>query len=59
MEAELSDVAGTPSVYCKVVKEPNPALLGHVGGVHKKPDERTNGYSISPVEYRLVKAGDK
>jgi hypothetical protein len=30
-EIKPSDVAGTPGVYCKLVKEPNPALLGHFG----------------------------
>jgi hypothetical protein len=28
-EIKLSDLEGTPNVYCRVVKEPNPALLGH------------------------------
>lgn len=54
-----SDVAGKPDVYCKVVKEPNPALLGHFGCVHKKLDEKTNEYSMEPIEYWLVKAGDQ
>jgi hypothetical protein len=58
-EIKPSDVAGTPDVYCKVVKEPNPALLGHFGCVHRKLDEKTNDVSMEPIEYWLVKAGEK
>lgn len=40
-EIKLSDLEGTPNVYCRVVKEPNPALLGHFGCVHRSVNERS------------------
>jgi hypothetical protein len=58
-EISPSDVAGTPDVYCKVVKEPNPALLGHFGCAHRTLNEKTNEYSMEPIEYWLVKVGEK
>jgi hypothetical protein len=58
-EIRPSDVAGKPSVYCSVSKEPNPVLLGHYGCVHRKLNEKTNQYVMEPIEYWLVKFGDK
>jgi len=58
-EIKPSDVAGTPKVYCKVVKEPNPALLGHFGCVHRRLNEETDAYVMEPIEYWLVKVDDK
>ncbi len=59
VEIRLSDMEGKPTAYCKVVQEPNPLLLGHFGCVHRKFDEKTSGYVMEPIEYWLVKLGDK
>jgi len=58
-EIRPSDVAGQPKVYCTVVKEPNPALLGHFSCVNRKLNEKEDEYVMEPVEYWLVKYGDK
>jgi hypothetical protein len=58
-EIKPADVAGTPNVYCRVVKEPNPALLGHFGCVHRRLNEETDAYVMEPIEYWLVKVGEK
>ena len=58
-EIRPSDVAGKPNVFCTLVKEPDPALLGHYGCVHRKLNEKTNEYTMEPIEYWLVKIGDK
>ena len=58
-EINSSDVAGTPSVYCSVSKEPSPALVGHFAGVQKKLNEKSNEYVMEPIEYWLLKKGDK
>ena len=58
-EISPSDVAGQPNVFCTLVKEPDPALLGHYGCVHRKLNEKTNEYTMEPIEYWLVKIGDK
>ena len=58
-EISSSDVASKPNVFCTLVKEPNPALLGHYGCVHRKLNEKTNEYTMEPIEYWLVKFGDK
>jgi len=58
-EIRPSDVAGKPDVFCALDKEPNPALLGHYGCVHRKLNEKTNEYAMEPIEYWLVKFGDK
>lgn len=58
-EIKPSDVSGTPNVYCRVVKEPNPALLGHFGCVHRRLNEETDAYVMEPIEYWLIKTGEK
>ncbi len=58
-EIKPSDVAGTPNVFCKVIKEPNPALLGHFGCVHQTVSKVTNRVVMEPIEYWLVKVGDR
>ena len=58
-EIKPSDVAGKPNVFCTVVNEPNPVLLGHYGCVHKKVDEKTHEHAMEPIEYWLVKVGDQ
>jgi len=58
-EIKPSDVAGPPNVYCTLVAVPDAALLGHYGCVHRKHNEKTDDYVMEPVEYWLVKFGDK
>ena len=48
------DVAGTPTVYAKVLKEPNPLLLGHWRRI--PPAEFNHPWIF---DYILVKKGDK
>lgn len=48
------DVAGTPSVYAKVLKEPNPLLVGHYR--RSAPAEINKPWTFN---YYLVKKGDK
>jgi hypothetical protein len=57
-EIKPSDVTGKPNVYCTLVTEPDPVLLGHYGCVHRKLKEKTNDYTMEPIEYWLVKFGD-
>jgi hypothetical protein len=54
-EIKPSDVAGKPNVFCTVVNEPNPVLLGHYGCVYKMVNEKTHEHTMEPVEYWLVK----
>ncbi|MHC1741591.1 MAG: hypothetical protein AB9873_01005 [Syntrophobacteraceae bacterium] len=58
-EIKPSDVAGTPNVYCTLNQEPNPALVGHFAGVQRKLNEKSSEYVMEPIEYWLVKKGDK
>ena len=48
------DVAGTPSTYAKVLKEPNPLLMGHWR--RSAPAELNKPWTFN---YCLVKKGDK
>ncbi len=54
-----SDVAGTPTAFCKVLKEPNPILLGGWRGVHNRWISRASRFELDPVEFWLKKYGDK
>lgn len=58
-EIKPSDVAGKPTVFCKVVKEPNPVLLSHFGCVHRTRDPKTDNVAMEPIEYWLLKIGDQ
>lgn len=53
------DVSGTPSVFCKVTKEPDPALMGGWRCVHRKYDMKLHKYVDEHVEYWLVKHGSQ
>jgi hypothetical protein len=53
------DVAGTPDVFCKVTKEPDPALMGGWKCVHRRYNMRTHQYVDEHVEYWLIKSGDR
>jgi hypothetical protein len=56
--AEPPDEAGKPTVYCKVVQEPNPQLLG--GWKCVFPLHLENGeLDTNPAKYWLVKEGDR
>jgi hypothetical protein len=53
------DVAGKPDVFCKVVKEPDPAFLGGWKCVHRRYSMKLHNYVTEPVQYWLVKVGDR
>lgn len=53
------DVAGQPRVFCQVVKEPDPQLMGGWKCVWARPLEKTHDFDTNPVEYWLVKRGDR
>jgi hypothetical protein len=54
-----SDVEGEPSVYLKVIKEPDPALMGGWKIEWRRHRERGSRIDINPVQYWLVKRGDR
>lgn len=54
-----ADVAGAPSVFCKVLKAPDPLLLGGWKGVHNRYISKYSRNELDPVEFWLVKYGDK
>lgn len=54
-----ADVAGKPTVYCKVVKEPDPQLLGRWKCVWARFKAKTSETDYMPVEYHLGKYGDR
>ncbi len=58
-EIKPSDVADKPTVFCKVVKEPNPALVGHFGCTHQTRRPKTDAIAMEPIEYWLLKVGDQ
>jgi hypothetical protein len=58
-EITPGDVAGKPDVFLKVVQEPNPLLLGHWGCTHTTTHFKSGETSKEPVEYWLVKVGDR
>lgn len=49
-----ADIAGEPTVYCRVVNPPDPALLGHWRRIPPGQFNRPHAYS-----YWLVKKGDR
>ena len=53
------DVAGKPDVFCKVIKEPDPLLLGGWKCVHHGYDIKLHKYTDEPAEYWLVKYGNQ
>lgn len=54
-----SDVAGEPSVFCKVLKAPDPALLGGWQGVHNRFISKKSEFEPDPVQFWLKKVDDK
>ncbi len=49
------DVAGAPSVFCKVLKEPNPRLMGGWQVMWHRYRTKQGRTDINPVEFWLVK----
>lgn len=47
-----------PTLFCQVVKEPNPLLVGSWKCTFERRTEEGN-YETNPVEYRLLKYGDQ
>ena len=54
-----ADVSGKPDVFCKVIKEPDPLLLGGWKCVHHGYDIKLHKYTDQPAEYWLVKYGNQ
>lgn len=53
------DIAGRPDKFCKVVKEPNPLLLGGWKGVHENFRPKLGAFQKEPVEFYLKKVDDR
>jgi hypothetical protein len=58
-EIKPGDVSGTPEVFLKVVQQPNPVLLGHWGCTHTTTVFKTGDTFKEPIEYWLLKVGDR
>lgn len=54
-----ADIAGGPSKFCKVIKEPDPALLGGWKCVHQNFHPKLARYQKEPIQYYLAKYGDR
>lgn len=53
------DISGKPELFCIVTSEPDPLLLGGWQCVHHRYDRKAARYFDEPVEYWLVKSGDR
>ena len=53
------DVAGEPTVYCKVTKEPNPLLMGGWKCGYNRKVADSLEYDFNPVAYWLVERDGK
>jgi len=53
------DVAGKPSVFCKVAAEPDPMLLGGWQAIHARFIPKTGSDELNPIQYWLGKYGDQ
>jgi hypothetical protein len=56
--SNLGGASGKPDVFCKVIKEPDPALMGSWKCMFERKLEE-GGWETDPVEYRLLKYEDK
>jgi hypothetical protein len=56
--SNLGGASGKPDVFCKVIKEPDPALMGSWKCMFERRLEE-GGWETDPVEYRLIKYEDK
>jgi hypothetical protein len=52
--SNLGDSSGKPDVFCQVLKEPDPALLGSWKCTFERRLEE-GGWESNPIEYRLIK----
>lgn len=53
------DIAGTPTAYCKVTKEPDPLLIGGWKCGYNRYFADSQEYDFNPIAYWLVKKDDK
>jgi len=53
------DISGKPELFYIVTSEPDPLLLGGWQCVHHRYDRKAGRYFDEPVEYWLVKSGDR
>ena len=56
--SNLEGSKGKPDVFCRVIKEPDPLLMGSWKCMFERRIEE-GGWESNPVEYRLVKYEDK
>lgn len=54
-----SDIAGKPSVFCKVNKEPDPQLMGRWKCLWERFIPKAGKTDPNPIEYYLAKYGDQ
>ncbi len=52
-----AEIAGGPNKHCRVIKEPNPILLGGWKGVHQNFVPKFGYYRPEPINYYLKKSG--
>lgn len=53
------DIAGRPSVFCKVLAQPDPLLIGGWQCIHHRFIPKLGAEELDPVEFWLVKYGDQ
>jgi len=56
--SNLGGASGKPDVFCQVIKEPDPALMGSWKCMFERKLEE-GGWDTDPAEYRLIKYEDK
>lgn len=56
--SNLGGATGKPDVFCKVLNEPDPLLMGSWKCMFERRLEE-GGYETNPAEYRLIKYEDK
>lgn len=58
MASQLAGISEKPDVFCRVVKEPDPLLMGSWKCSFERKLEE-GGWETNPAEYRLIKYEDK
>jgi hypothetical protein len=56
--SNLGGATGKPDVFCQVIKEPDPLLMGSWKCMFERRLEE-GGYETNPAQYRLIKYEDK
>ena len=56
--SNLGGASGKPDVFCQVIKEPDPHLMGSWKVMFERRLEE-GGWDTDPAEYRLIKYEDK